>query len=130
MKWYLAAPIALALTACGTPQEQCIGGVSHDLTVLNRLIDETQGNISRGYAYQNTVVDMPGFVDCTPIPTKGHPDPKPRTCFDDVPTTVTKPVAINLDEERAKLATMLKRREEMTRALAPQIADCKARYPE
>lgn len=130
MKWYFAAPVALVLTACGTPQEQCIGGVSHDLNVLNRLIDETQGNIARGYGYADTVIDMPQWVDCTPFATTANPSPKPQMCFDDVPTRVTKPVAIDLAAEQAKLDSMLKRREEMTRALAPQIADCKARYPE
>lgn len=129
MKWYLAAPVVLALVACGTPQEQCIAQASRDTAVLNRLIDETQTNITRGYAYAETVVDRPGWVDCTPRATETDPTPKTRMCFDDVPTTVRKPVAIDLAVEAAKLASMQKRRAEMDGALLPAITQCQARYP-
>ena len=129
MKWYLAAPILLSLSACGTPQQQCIRSVSHDMIVLDRLIAEAQGNLARGYAYVDTVVSSPEFVDCTPDATAANPNPTPQTCFEDVPTTVTKPVSIDLNAEAAKLASMQKRRAEMAKALAPAIADCQARYP-
>lgn len=130
MKSYLAAPILLTLVACGTPQEQCIRGVAHDMTVLDRLIVEAQGNIARGYGYAETVVSSPEFVDCTVGATASNPNPKPQTCFTDVPTTVTKPVAIDLNAEAAKLSSMQQRRAQIARALAPAIADCQARYPE
>ena len=129
MKWYLAAPILLSLSACGTPQEQCIRSVSHDVIVLDRLIVETQGNLTRGFGYVDTVVSQPAFLDCTPGATAANPNPPPQTCFEDVSTTVTKPVAIDLNAEAAKLASMQKRRAQMSKALAPAVADCQARYP-
>ena len=129
MKWTLAAPVLLALVACGTPQEQCIAQATRDMAVLNRLIGETGANISRGYAYADTVVYLPEWVDCTPRATDADPTPKTRMCFDDVPTTVRKPVAIDLAAEAAKLASMQKRRAEMARAQQPAIAACQARYP-
>ena len=42
----------LALAACATPREQCIGQATRDLRVLNSLIAETQGNLARGYAIE------------------------------------------------------------------------------
>lgn len=129
MKWYLTAPVLLVFAACGTPQQQCISQLSRDMIVLNRLIAETQGNIKRGYAYTETVVDMPEWVDCTPRASDSNPAPKPQMCFDDVPTTVRKPAAIDLDAETAKLASMQRRRAEMAAAMQPAIAACQARYP-
>ena len=130
MKWYLAVPVLLAFAACGTPQEQCVSRISHDMTVLDRLIAETQGNLARGYGFAETVVQSPEWVDCTPRVAEGEPAPKPQMCLDDVPTTVTKPVAIDLQAEAAKLASMQQRRAEMAIAAAPAIADCQVRYPE
>lgn len=129
MKSYLAAPLVLAIAACGTPQQQCVRLASHDMAVLDRLIVETQGNISRGYGFAQTVETMPAFVECGP-PTPGR-DGKPHTnlCLEDVAHTVTKPVALDLQVEAAKLASMQKRREDMVKALAPAIAECLARYP-
>ena len=130
MKWYLATPLLLSLAACGTPQQRCVAGVSHDMTVLDRLIAETQGNVTRGYAYKNNVIDMPTWVDCRRAPTEADPSPQPELCFDDVPTTVREPAAIDLAAEAAKLDSMRKRRAQMAVALQPAIADCQARYPE
>jgi hypothetical protein len=37
----------LLLTACGTPQEQCINSVTRDMRVVDRLIAETEANLAR-----------------------------------------------------------------------------------
>lgn len=129
MKKLMAAPVLLALAACGTPQQQCIGRVSQDMVVLDHLIAETQANIARGYGYTQTVVSMPEFLDCTPTVAQGTPAPAPQMCLEDVPRTISKPVALDLAAEAAKLDSMQKRRAEMAQALAPAIADCQARYP-
>ena len=130
MKWAVVSPLLLALAACGTPQQQCIRLASHDMAVLDALIAETQGNISRGYGYAQTIDTIPEFVDCTPHPWGSGPKAEPQMCLQDVPHTVRKPVALDLTAEAAKLASMQKRRAEMARALAPALADCQTRFPE
>ncbi len=120
----------LTLTACGTPQQQCIAAVSRDLTVVDRLIAETQGNLDRGYAYGQSIETTPEFVDCTPDPTPRRPNPRPASCFEDVQHTVTKPVAIDLNAEAAKLASLRSKRTQLAAAVSPQIAACQQRYPE
>lgn len=122
--------ILLALAACGTPQEQCIRGVSGDLATLDRLIAETQGNVQRGYGFETQVQMMPEWVDCTPRATTENPTPKPQMCFDDVPTQVRRPVALDLTAEQAKLESMVTRRAQLASAMAPAVTACKARYPE
>jgi len=122
--------ILLGLAACGTPQEQCINGVTRDLHVVERLIGEVQGNLDRGYALVDVDQTTTEFVDCTPRPSKKDPDPKPRQCFEDVTRTVTRPAAINLDEEAATLASLQRKRKALTDAASPGIAACRAQYPE
>ncbi len=130
MRPYLAAALLLALAACGTPQEQCVRLASHDMTVLDRLIAETQGNITRGYGFAQTIETVPEFVECGEPVIGSDGKAHANYCLDDVPHTVTRPVALVLAAEAAKLASMQKRRAEMAKVLAPAFADCKARYPE
>ena len=130
MKRLLFASVVLLLAACGTPQQQCIGTVTRDLTVVDKLIVQTTGNLDRGYGYASTVITTPEFVDCTRDATEDHPHPRPVSCFEDVPQTVTRPVALDLNAEAAKLASLKAKRVQLAAAAAPAIADCRSRYPE
>lgn len=130
MKWVLAASVLLALSACGTPQQQCITHVSRDVNILDRLISETQANIARGFAYVETEVDVPMWVPCADAPDGTGARPHVQMCDDGRTVTVRKPVAIDLTAEAAKLASMQKRRTELVKTIAPAIAQCQAQYPE
>lgn len=122
--------VFLALAACATPQERCINGLTGEISTLDRLIAESRAVIARGYGYQTDVVMMPDWVDCTPRPTQANPTPKARMCFEDVPQEMRRAVAVDLDAEQAKLASMERRRAEKARAVAPAIEVCRATYPE
>lgn len=124
------APALLLLAACATPLEECIRSVTHDLIVVDQLIARTQGNLDRGYAYEDRVITMPAFIDCTPRATKDNPNPRAATCFDDVSRTVTQPVAIDLAAEQVKLTGLQAKRFQLARASQPAVADCQTRYPE
>lgn len=132
---FLVALACLAfLASCGTPQEQCIARETRDLRNLDRLIAETGQNIERGYAieefrtveYVQTICQVPagrrpdgsysGFqtVICT----------RPETVID------TRPVAINLNAERAKLESMRVKRRELARRAEVATAQCRTLHPE
>ena len=130
MQREIIVAFCLALAACGTPQQQCINGVTRDLQVVDGLIAEVQGNLTRGYAYQTVTQSNPEWVDCTPDPTPKRPDPRQRNCFVDVDRTVTRPVAIDLDAEAAKLASLQRKRATLASAAAPAILACQQQYPE
>ncbi len=130
MNKVLVSVVLLGLAACGTPQQQCIGSVTHDLTVVDRLIAEAEGNLQRGYAYADVVETRPKFVDCTPDPTPKRPDPRPRQCLEDVAETVSRPVAIDLRAEAATLAGLRTKRAQLSAAAGPAIAACQRQYPE
>jgi hypothetical protein len=129
------APLMLtslaALTACGTPQQRCIGAVTRDMRVVDRLIAESEANIARGYALERTVKTRMEWVECgIPAPTPENPDPAPRLCLEDVPYETRQPVAIDLNAEAAKLASLREKRAQQAEAVAPQIAACQEAYPE
>lgn len=122
--------ICLALAACGTPQQQCISGATRDLRVLDRLIVETERNIARGYAMEPVTFSRPVSVDCTPRPTAKQPNPAPRLCMRTETYSVDRPRAIDLNAERAKLASMQAKRRELARTAEAAVAACRATYPE
>lgn len=130
MRRMLMTGLLLTLAACGTPQEQCIGSVTRDMRVVDRLIAEAEGNLARGYAFASVVVTRPVFVDCTPKPTVDVPDPRPRQCLKNAERTVSRPVAIDLNAEAAKLASLKTKRTQQATAAAPAIAACQRQYPE
>ena len=130
----LILPGLLFLAACGTPQQQCIARETRDLRVVDRLIDETQGNLDRGYAFEEVTVFTTEYVDCTPqvVVPEGAPVPvvERRLCLEDVPETVQRPVAIDLAAEQRKLDSLLIKRRDLLARAEGVIAACKAAYPE
>jgi hypothetical protein len=120
-----------ALAACGTPQEQCISRNTRDLRTVDRLIDEAEGNLARGYAYETITVYEDYWVTCPiPAPVAGEPPPKPRLCLDERPVTEQRPKAIDLNEEARKLDSLKTKRKQLARQAEAVIAQCKAQYPE
>ena len=51
-------------------------------------------------------------------------------CFKDVPTEVTRPVALDLNAERAKLASLQQTQSTQAGQTQSVVAQCQALYPE
>lgn len=116
------------LTACATPREQCIGEVTRDTRILSSLINETRVNLARGYALEQEQAVRTIRGTC-----RGRNEDGTIFTFrcDKTDTFATSvPVAIDLNAERAKLAS-LEERFVQTQAVSNQaVAQCIARYPE
>ncbi len=123
--------IALALlTACGTPQEQCIAAGTRDIRVLDRLIAESQANLERGYGYENVTISTPRWVQCGLRPGKEGEAPKPQLCLEDYAQTVRRPAAIDLKAEAQNLDAMQAKRAALAKSAQTLIAECRAKFPE
>lgn len=125
--------LLVTLTACGTPQEQCINAGTRDLRVVNKLIAESEGNLKRGYALEEKVVRFATFSPCrvqTVPPGATAPPPRVQMCPDHYEQTITQPKAIDLDAEARKLAQLKVRRKELSRAAEAVAEQCRAEYPE
>jgi len=116
------------LAACATPREQCINDANRDASVLSGLINQTQGNLERGYALEQRqdVRTVRGIC-------RGRNEDGSTFTFSCEETdtfTTTVPVAIDLNAERAKLQS-LQERFTLVRATSNQaIAQCIAIHPE
>ncbi|MFZ1470751.1 MAG: hypothetical protein WAT09_17510 [Paracoccaceae bacterium] len=119
------------LTACGTPQEQCIAAGTRDLRVVDQLIAEAEGNLKRGYALEEKVIRFATFTRCRmPPPQPGVPPPPVRMCPDTCEQIVTRPKAIDLAEEARKLSQLQAKRADLARRAQTVSAQCRAEFPE
>jgi hypothetical protein len=132
MRLRLAPVFCLMLVACGTPQEQCIARETRDLRVVTRLIAETQGNLARGYAFEEYTTYDIDYIPCGFLPDDGDPATprETRFCRDRVPEIERRPVAIDLAAEQRKLDSLLDRRRALEERAAAVVEACKAAYPE
>lgn len=130
MQRAMVSAVLLALVGCGTPQQQCISGVTRDLQVVDRLITEVQGNLTRGYAMVSVTQTTPRFGLCAVRATAENPDARPVACWVDEAETVSRPAAIDLDAEAAKLASLQRKREKLATAASPAVRACELQYPE
>jgi len=126
-----AAPILLSLTvlaACATPREVCIDNATRDTRILSSLIDETRGNLARGYALEER-------QDVRTVSSLCRGRNEDGTIFtfrcDEIDTfTTNAPVAIDLNAERAKLASLEERFVQTQAASNQAVAQCIAVHPE
>ena len=114
--------LPLLLIGCGTPQERCIASVTRDMRVVDRLIVEVEGNLKRGYAFEEKEVLRIRFVDCSVGGVA-------QMCLDDVTTTERSAVAVDLVAEAAKLASLKAKRAAQATEAAPAIISCRAEFP-
>jgi hypothetical protein len=130
----LLFPLML-LAACGTPQEQCIATATRDLRTVEALIKTTEGNLARGFAYQEKTVFVPRIYPCalTPLPPQkpGEP-PRPRGhfCHEVQPQIAREPVAIDTEAEKRKLRQLQDRRKTLLKHADAATAACRAQFPE
>ena len=125
----IVIPALLILTGCATPQERCINMVTRDMRVVDQLIAESMATLARGYALETQIVTRTDFEDCTPRATENYPNPRPKMCLVEVPETITRPRAVDLNVEKAKLASLEAKSAQQSKAAAKSIAACRAEYP-
>lgn len=132
MKRLVLISVLAILAGCGTPQERCIAAATRDLRVVDRLIVETQGNLNRGYALVEVEKTAERWVLCYPArpATATAPARPAEMCLREHNYTVTEPRAINLADERTKLAELQKKRVSLEKASRSAVASCKLSHPE
>jgi hypothetical protein len=118
----------VALAACATPREQCIADATRDTRILSSLINETQANLSRGYALEERQDVRTRTRFCRGENSDGTTFKYP--CNETETFTTTQPVAIDLSAEQAKLRS-LEERFASTQVISNQVVlQCIAIHPE
>lgn len=118
----------LALTACATPREQCINEASREARVLSALVNETRANLARGYALEERQEVRSFTRMCRGENSDGTTFRFPCSKTDTI--TVTEPVAIDLNAETAKLASLEERLAQVQTVTNAAVAQCIAIHPE
>ncbi len=116
------APLAV-LAACATPAERCRIDATRDLGTVRALIAETRANISRGYTYEREVYSRPRLTFCT---GSGRRHVGVSFCSGNVLDERERPVAVNLDEERAKLRSLEAKEQQLQARARQSLMACPA----
>jgi len=124
MRALLSFAFCLLAAACATPQQRCEIQATRDLRVVNSLIAESQATLRRGYALREEQRTRFGTTICY----GGTDNFGYGFCWGNDTYTRLRPVAVNLDEERAKLQTLQQKKEELEVQARAQIEAC-ARRP-
>ena len=126
MRPVLSLALLLLLAACGTPQQRCEIQATRDLRVVDELIAESEATLRRGYALREEQRTRFGTTICYGGGS-GHGYGY-GFCWGNDTYTSLRPVAVNLDEERAKLLSLQQKREELQAQARAQLDAC-ARLP-
>ena len=128
----LTALACLIVAACGTPQERCISRNTSEYRTVSRLLAEVQGNIARGYAWEERPVTRTAIGTCRDFVRRkdGTIAPSYRTCFRDVTDIERYRVPIDPAAEGRKRDNLLARKAVLARGAERAVGACRAAYPE
>lgn len=119
---------ALGLSACQTPREACVSEATRQLRTVEFLIAETRGNLERGYGIETEQrIDVDRGICEIDLPDGTE---RRFFCDDTDVIEVERPVALDLDAERAKLDSLLEQRGRLLAQQEARLAACRAAYPE
>lgn len=115
------------LGAC-SEQAACISQVTSEVSVVSRLTEQTRANIARGYAIGTREVAV--TVERTCFVAQPDGSQIRQICTQLETETETFPVAIDLNAEQAKLASLERRLGQMRTQAQRDVAQCRAQFPE
>lgn len=122
----------LLVTACGTPQEQCISRNTSEYRAVSKLLAEVEGNLARGYAWQERQVTRTEWDDC-PYVIRGRDGERRlgyRSCTRQVVDSERYRVPIDPAAETRKRDNLAERKASLARSAARAVDACKTAYPE
>ncbi|MBK4215949.1 hypothetical protein JJJ17_08440 [Paracoccus caeni] len=126
------AVLPLLLTACGTPQERCISRNTDEYRTISRLLAEVEGNLARGYAWEERQVVRDHLTQCRRVyrDKDGNAHVGYEPCWRDRIETERYRVPIDPAVEERKRANLSQRKEALSGRAAQVVQACKAAYPE
>jgi hypothetical protein len=125
----LAVVCLVALAACATPRQACESYAVYDLRVVENLIAESEATLARGYALRPEPYRSPSLQFCYGSGFGGYNRFGFAYCgYPDINIRL-QPVAVDLSADRAKLAELKRKRQDLARSAAERLQACRARYP-
>ncbi len=123
--------LPLALMSCATPQERCIARSTSEYRTVSRLLAEVEGNLQRGYAWEERQVVREFLTQCRDHvrDAKGNIEVIYRPCYRDHLETERYRVPIDPVAETRKRDNLAARKAQLSRQAAAAVEACKAAYP-
>lgn len=128
----LALMPVLVVAGCGTPQEQCIRRNTDEYRTVSNLLAEVEGNLARGYAWDERTVSRTEWDDCPYVirDKNGNSRIVNRSCMREVSDTERYRVPIDPAAETRKRDNLAARKKALTQSAVAAVDACKAAYPE
>lgn len=128
----LALMPVLVVAGCGTPQEQCIRRNTDEYRTVSTLLAEVEGNLARGYAWDERTVSRTEWDDCPYVirDKNGNSRIVNRSCMREVSDTERYRVPIDPVAETRKRDNLAARKKALTQSAVAAVDACKAAYPE
>ncbi|MGN7869286.1 hypothetical protein [Paracoccus sp. 22332] len=130
----LAATLALPLllAACGTPQERCISGNTTEYRTVSRLLAEVEGNLARGYAWEERQVVRDRLTQCRSVwrDKDGRAVVGYEPCWRDYVDTERYRVPIDPAAEQRKRDNLAARKAQLSDRAAAVVQACREAFPE
>lgn len=123
---------AAGLGACGTPQERCISRNTDELRTVSLLLAEVEGNLARGYAWDERLVTHTEWDECERVvrDSDGKIITLTRPCLRDVTETERFRVPIDPVTEERKRANLAAKKKLLAGRAEQVVSACKAAFPE
>ena len=128
----LALMPVLIVASCGTPQERCITRNTKEYRTIASLLAEVEGNLARGYAWEERTVSRMEMDDCEVMvrDRDGRRGFITRSCMRNVADTERYRVPIDPAAETRKRDNLIARKKALTPPAMGAVKACKAAYPE
>lgn len=124
--------LPLLLAACGTPQDRCISKNTREYRNVSNLLAEVEGNLARGYAWEERVVYDEVLTQCRDVvrDNEGNARVILTPCWRDVSTTERYRVAIDPAAEQRKRANLAARKTQLSGQAEAYVRACQKAFPE
>lgn len=124
--------LPLLLTACGTPQERCISRNTNEYRTVSRLLAEVEGNLARGYAWEERQVVRNRMTQCRDEfrDGKGNIQVRYRPCWRDYVDSERYRVPIDPAAEMRKRDNLAARQASLASRASASVAACRQAFPE
>ena len=128
----LALLPVLIVASCGTPQERCISRNTREYRTITSLLAEVEGNLARGYAWEERTITRMEWDDCGYVYRDGDGVRRfgTRSCMRNVADTERYRVPIDPAAETRKRDNLIARKKALTPPAMGAVKACKAAYPE
>ena len=128
----LMLTLPLTLAACATPQERCISRNTDEYRTVSRLLAQVEGNLSRGYAWEERQVVRTRPTQCQRVyrDRKGQDHVTTYTCWRDYVDQERYRVPIDPAAELRKRDGLVERQDALAKRARAAVDACRTAYPD